>query len=91
MEDMDLKESFGRAFDFAQSQVEQETKTQSLTVKTDKNDVSIPYNDILYIETAPVPHKLIAHTKTNLVEFMGKLQRWQNWMIYSSNPPLFRR
>ena len=31
------------------------------------------YEDILYIETAPVPHKLIAHTKLNLVEFYGKI------------------
>ena len=73
MEDVDLKRALVELLDFAQSQVEQETKTQSLTVKTDKNDVSIPYNDILYIETAPVPHKLIAHTKTNLVEFYGKI------------------
>lgn len=73
MEDVDLKRALVELLDFAQSQVEQETKAQSLTVKTDKNDVNIPYDDILYIETAPVPHKLIAHTKTNVVEFYGKI------------------
>ena len=25
------------------------------------------------LKTAPVPHKLIAHTKSNLVEFYGKI------------------
>lgn len=73
MEDVDLKRALVELLDFAYSQVEQETKAQSLTVKTDKNDVNIPYDDILYIETAPVPHKLIAHTKSNLVEFYGKI------------------
>mgnify|MGYP000004852512 FL=1 len=73
MDDVDLKRALVELLDFAQSQVEQETKAQSLTVKTDKNDVNLPYEDILYIETAPVPHKLIAHTKLNLVEFYGKI------------------
>ena len=73
MEDANLKRALVELLDFAYSQVEQETKAQSLTVKTDKNDVNIPYDDILYIETAPVPHKLIAHTKSNLVEFYGKI------------------
>ena len=72
MDDVDLKRALVELLDFAQSQVEQETKAQSLTVKTDKNDVNLPYED-LYIETAPVPHKLIAHTKLNLVEFYGKI------------------
>ncbi len=73
MDDVDLKRALVELLDFAQSQVEQETKAQSLTVKTDKNDVNLLYEDILYIETAPVPHKLIAHTKLNLVEFYGKI------------------
>ena len=55
MEDADLKRALVELLDFAYSQVEQETKAQSLTVKTDKNDVNIPYDDILYIETALYP------------------------------------
>ena len=78
MEDADLKRALVELLDFAYSQVEQETKAQSLTVKTDIlfyycRCGNIPYDDILYIETAPVPHKLIAHTKSNLVEFYGKI------------------
>lgn len=73
MDDVDLKRALVELLDLLRSQVEQETKAQSLTVKTDKNDVNLPYEDILYIETAPVPHKLIAHTKLNLVEFYGKI------------------
>ena len=46
MEDVDLKRALVELLDFAYSQVEQETKAQSLTVKTDKNDVNIPYDDI---------------------------------------------
>ena len=57
MEDADLKRALVELLDFAYSQVEQETKAQSLTVKTDKNDVNIPYDD----------------TKSNLVEFYGKI------------------
>ena len=52
MDDVDLKRALVELLDFAQSQVEQETKAQSLTVKTDKNDVNLPYEDILYIETS---------------------------------------
>ena len=36
MEDVDLKRALVELLDFAYSQVEQETKAQSLTVKTDK-------------------------------------------------------
>lgn len=73
MDDPDLKQALVELLNFAQLQVEQEAKAESLTVKTDKNDVSIPYDDILYIETATVAHKLIAHTKTAEVEFYGKI------------------
>lgn len=73
MDDSELKQALVELLDFAHLQLEQETKAESLTVKTDKNDVSIPYDDILYIETATVPHKLIAHTKSDLVEFYGKI------------------
>ena len=48
MDDVDLKRALVELLDFAQSQVEQETKAQSLTVKTDKM-MSIFLMKIFYI------------------------------------------
>ena len=67
-----LREPLVELLDFAYSQVEQETKAQSLTVKRIKMMLTFLMMTF-YILKQPLCHKLIAHTKSNLVEFYGKI------------------
>lgn len=45
------------------------------TFESDKSQIQVSFDDLLYIETSQIPHKLILHSKRGVVEFYGQLSK----------------
>ena len=56
---------------------QQSERVNMLQIKVGENIRNIKYEDIYYLETAPVPHKLKLHTKNGIYEFYGKLKDYE--------------
>jgi len=41
--------------------------------QTKLSQISIPFEDIIYFETSPNPHRLIVYTEKESIEFYGKI------------------
>ena len=61
------------------------SEQKTLQVKTSVGVQKIPIDDILFVETYHVPHKLILHTKNERIEFRGNLKD-----ITKISPDFFR-
>lgn len=55
------------------SNIAEPLSDHSLTIDSPNAKFQIPINDILYIETSPLPHRLVLYTKKERLEFWGKL------------------
>lgn len=53
-------------------------KNKGLFVKVEDKNLSVSYDNILYIETSTSPHKLIMYTYNQIIEFYGSITDIQN-------------
>ncbi|MCL1949730.1 MAG: LytTR family DNA-binding domain-containing protein [Turicibacter sp.] len=60
-------------------------KKQQYKIKVGDVNFSIPYDDIMFFESAPVPHKIILHRENSQLEFYGSIKG-----IADSLPDFFR-
>lgn len=49
------------------------TKSKGLFVKVDDKSLSVSYDDILYIETSTLPHRIVMYTYSQRIEFYGSI------------------
>lgn len=56
----------------AQQQLGQVTE-ETFVFENAQTQLQVPFHEIFYIETAPISHKLILHTRHERLEFYGKL------------------
>lgn len=56
---------------------QQNERVNMLQIKVGENVRNIKYEDIYYLETATVAHKLKLHTKNGIYEFYGKLKDYE--------------
>lgn len=56
---------------------QQSERVNMLQIKIGENIRNIKYEDIYYLETATVAHKLKLHTKNGIYEFYGKLKDYE--------------
>lgn len=74
----DIKSNLYEAFDVAIKELErynENTKNRKLIIKVGSNIIYIEFDDIICIETAPAPHKLILYTANTRIEFYGTLKK----------------
>lgn len=56
-----------------QERQENTVAEDSFVFETKQSVIQVPYKSIYFIETSPVPHKLVLHTRHERIEFYGKL------------------
>ena len=44
-------------------------------IKVKKQTKNIPFEDIMFFVSNPIPHKMVLHTKNNQIEFRGSLRK----------------
>ena len=53
-------------------------KSKGIFIKTEQKSIGINFDDILYIETAAQPHKIVMHTYNKRIEFYGRIAKIQS-------------
>lgn len=87
LSDSDFFDRIKSALSYAHASQTKTLAEDSFIFESSKSHLQVSFADLLYIETSPIPHKLILHSMKEVIEFYGKLSEVlaQDKRLYQSH------